>query len=192
MTDNRTNEPTEAQVEAAALAMHRETGPRGGYGWTEYLSQARAALVAAQGAAPQAECDCGAGPGSAVCKKVCATRAPVLPSSTVIDPPLHPDEREPIALNPLLRGVDLALDRLIRRDCFSERTLRVIDELRDEITHQVLPSSGVDEDKLAEVIGRDENYTREIELGGWMLSPRLAARAVAAWLRVQGGESRGE
>ena len=35
----------------------------------------RAALVAAQGAAPQAECNCGAGPGSAVCKKVCATRA---------------------------------------------------------------------------------------------------------------------
>ena len=58
-TDNRTNEQlsgntgqfTEAQVEAAALAMHRDTGPRGGYGWTEYLSQARAALVAAQGAA---------------------------------------------------------------------------------------------------------------------------------------------
>ncbi len=38
---------------------------------------------AAQGAAPQAECDCGAGPGSAVCKRVCATRAPVQPSSTV-------------------------------------------------------------------------------------------------------------
>lgn len=43
----------------------------------------RAALVAAARVAPQAECDCGAGPGSAVCKGVCATRAPVLPSSTV-------------------------------------------------------------------------------------------------------------
>lgn len=48
-------------------------------------------------------------------------------------PPLHPDEREPIAKNPLLRGVDLALDRLIRRDCFTDRTLRVIDELREEL-----------------------------------------------------------
>ena len=48
-------------------------------------------------------------------------------------PPLHPDEREPIAVNPVLRGVDLALDRLIRRDCFTERTLRVIDELREEL-----------------------------------------------------------
>lgn len=48
-------------------------------------------------------------------------------------PELHPDEREPIARNPLLRGVDLALDRLIRRDCFTERTLRVLDELRAEL-----------------------------------------------------------
>lgn len=50
MSDEYT--PTEAQVEAAALAMHRDAGPRGGYGWTEYLSQARAALAAA-GVAPQ-------------------------------------------------------------------------------------------------------------------------------------------
>lgn len=62
----------------------------------------------------------------------------------------------------------------------------LIQELIDLKAAQVLPSSGVDEDKLAEVIGRDENYTSDIELGGWTLSPRLAARAVAEWLKGQG------
>lgn len=109
--DNRTNEPTPEQVEAAAKAIY-EVRPNGGIEWDsaefdewmergDYRAKARAALAAAQGAAPA-------------------------------------------------------------------------------------PSSGVDEDKLAEVIGRDENYTRDIELGGWTLSPRLAARAVAAWLKGQG------
>lgn len=49
--------------------------------WARLLAEVRSR--AAEGAAPQAECDCGAGPGSAVCKRVCATRAPVQPSSTV-------------------------------------------------------------------------------------------------------------
>ena len=112
--------------------------------------------------------------------------APVLPSSGVIGPPLHPDEREPIALNPLLRGVDLALDRLIRRDCFSERTLRVIDELRDEITHQVLPSSGIDEDALAEVIEAEIDKLRhETRLYPDIYKAEVA-RAVAEWLRTHG------
>ena len=86
-TDNRTNEPTPEQVEAAAKALYCMV--RGikvqDFEWAEwvdaekYRAEARAALEAAaraaQGAAPQAECNCGAGPGSAVCKKVCATRA---------------------------------------------------------------------------------------------------------------------
>lgn len=38
---------------------------------------------------------------------------------------LYPGESEPIALDPVLRGVDLALERLVRADCFTERTLRV-------------------------------------------------------------------
>jgi hypothetical protein len=42
-------------------------------------------------------------------------------------------ESEPVASNPVLRGVDLALERLVRRDCFTERTMRVIDELRAEV-----------------------------------------------------------
>jgi len=42
-------------------------------------------------------------------------------------------ESDPIATNPILRGVDLAMDRLVRADCFTERTLRVLDELRAEV-----------------------------------------------------------
>lgn len=42
-------------------------------------------------------------------------------------------EREPIAKNPILRGVDLAIDRLVRQDCFTDRTLRILDELRAEV-----------------------------------------------------------
>ena len=198
-TDNRANEQlsgntgqfTEAQVEAAAKALHETRNPWiGAYGdWgaagyeikQAFRESARAALVAAQGAAP------------------------VAADLHAIDPPLHPDEREPIALNPLLRGVDLALDRLIRRDCFSERTLRVIDELRDELTHQPLPSSGVDVDALAEVLsehvlGEPNGGTaswawlncscgHRIEIAGVTrehvveLGRKHQARAVAEWLR---------
>ena len=42
-------------------------------------------------------------------------------------------ESEPIATDPILRGVDLALDRLVRRDCFTDRTLWILDELRAEV-----------------------------------------------------------
>lgn len=46
---------------------------------------------------------------------------------------LYRGESEPVATNPVLRGVDLAMDRLVREDCFTERTLRVLDELRAEV-----------------------------------------------------------
>lgn len=42
-------------------------------------------------------------------------------------------ESEPIATDPILRGVDLAMDRLVRQDCFTERTLRILDDLRAEV-----------------------------------------------------------
>ncbi|MGK9222266.1 MULTISPECIES: hypothetical protein [unclassified Microbacterium] len=42
-------------------------------------------------------------------------------------------ESEPIATNPILRGVDLAVDRLVRSDCFTERTLKILDDLRAEV-----------------------------------------------------------
>jgi len=39
----------------------------------------------------------------------------------------------PISTNPILRGVDLAVDRLVRTDTFTDRTLRVLDALRAEV-----------------------------------------------------------
>ena len=42
-------------------------------------------------------------------------------------------ESEPVATNPILRGVDLAMDRLVRRDCFTTRTMEILDELRAEV-----------------------------------------------------------
>lgn len=48
-------------------------------------------------------------------------------------------ESEPVATNPVLRGVDLAMDRLVREDCFTERTLRVLDELRAEVLGVATP-----------------------------------------------------
>lgn len=144
MTDNRTNEPTEAQVEAAAKAAygyaqenatvpmpHREWES---LGWIErghFEGEARAALEAAARAAQGAA--------------------------------------------PLPGQVQKAAE---------------IDNLPAESSIPVLPSGGVDEDALAEVIGSGENYTRDIGFGGWTLSPRLAARAVAEWLKGQGDERR--
>jgi hypothetical protein len=52
---------------------------------------------------------------------------------------LYRGESEPVATNPVLRGVDLAMDRLVREDCFTERTLRVIDELRAEVLGVATP-----------------------------------------------------
>nr|WP_274637084.1 hypothetical protein [Microbacterium bovistercoris] len=48
-------------------------------------------------------------------------------------PDLFRGEHPPIAKDPILRGVDLAVDRLVREDCFTERTLRILDELRAEV-----------------------------------------------------------
>lgn len=42
-------------------------------------------------------------------------------------------ESDPIATDPILRGVDLAMDRLVRQDCFTERTMRILDDLRAEV-----------------------------------------------------------
>lgn len=43
------------------------------------------------------------------------------------------EEAGPIATNPILRGVDLAMDRLVRTNTFTERTIRVLDALRAEV-----------------------------------------------------------
>lgn len=48
-------------------------------------------------------------------------------------PELFTGESEPVATNPILRGVDLALERLVRHGCFTDRTLSILDELRAEV-----------------------------------------------------------
>lgn len=55
------------------------------------------------------------------------------PGSFVAEPFRFEGESDPIATNPILRGVDLAMERLVRRDCFTESTLTVLDELRAEV-----------------------------------------------------------
>ncbi len=45
----------------------------------------------------------------------------------------YPGESDPIAVDPVLRGVDLAMDRLVRADCFTPRTLQVLNLLRAEV-----------------------------------------------------------
>jgi len=42
------------------------------------------------------------------------------------------------SLNAVLLGVEHAEDFLVRNDCFSERTLNLLDELRDELQAQVI------------------------------------------------------
>ena len=82
-TDNRANEPTEAQVEAAAKALRADEGfmeevhSALEVSWSEYI--ARLVLAAAQGAAPQAESDWRLD----VVPEPWTNPAPVLPSSGV-------------------------------------------------------------------------------------------------------------
>jgi hypothetical protein len=58
----------------------------------------------------------------------------------VCEVPAHfSGESDPIATNPILRGVDLAIDRLVRHDCFTERTLSILDELRAEVAGASTP-----------------------------------------------------
>lgn len=43
-------------------------------------------------------------------------------------------------LNAVLLGIEHAEDILVRNDCFSERTLNLLDDLRDELQAQVITS----------------------------------------------------
>lgn len=184
-TDNRANDPTEAQVEAALAAHAAHKGawvdefremvcPECGWCYmtaherrtdSEVSNEVvyarvdahriRAALVAAQGAAPQAE---------SVSRS--AYISPSLPAR--IRGLYRADLRE--------RSVQAMLD--LAGD--------LIQELIDLRTAPVL-SCGVDEDKLAEVIARVSH--RAIDQG---TNPRVecvdsaeVARAVAGWLKGQ-------
>lgn len=39
----------------------------------------------------------------------------------------------------IIAGIDMAEERLVQRDCFSERTLRLLDELRAEFRNDGAP-----------------------------------------------------
>lgn len=185
--DNRTNEPTEAQVEAAAKALRADEGFMAEVhsalevSWSEYI--ARLVLVAAQGAAPQAE--------SAPYRIVRV---------------LHEHQRDASVTSRVKCVCGVTCD-----DRASHR-LHQAELIAHLAPAPVLPSSGVDEDKLAEVIeqhvlGEPNGGTaswawincscrHRIEIAGVTrehvvaLGRKNQARAVAEWLKGQGGESR--
>ena len=167
MTDNRTNEITEEQVEAAAKAMwdlrKTESDPEWGaleYGVKqEYRKDARAALVAAQGAAPQAESN---------------------PTSSYISPSLPGMICNLWKSDPSENSVRTALK--LAGD--------LIQELIDLKASAVLPSSGVDEDALAEaweagcLAGRNRKHHTN-------MTEEQAEKAWPNPYRAGDGESRG-
>lgn len=145
-TDNRTNEPTPEQVEAAAKALRDDKANRTDTyrvpEWEDtpygdklvYRGQARAALVAAQGAAPQDSGKCGG------CRDLGPHRN--VPGCQYYEPP-------------------------------------------------VLPSGGVDEDKLVQRI-YDELMTDDAVAEVWSNGKVLATARRLVKFAVQGGEIRGE
>lgn len=184
-TDNRTNEPTEAQIEAAAKIIRRaslETTANPGDFWSDcyegeqeaWRNAARAALVAAQGAAPPVNSfDTTAEPVKTGADSLhVAPQAESEPKSSYISPQLPAQIRGLYRADLREKSIQTMLD--LAGD--------LIQELIDLRAAPVLPSSGVDEDKLAEVIAR----------ASVVYSPMLdeeaqnLARAVAEWLKGQG------
>lgn len=83
---------------------------------------------------------------------------------------LFAGEAEPIATDPILRGVDLAMDRLVRQDCFTERTIRILDELRAEVLGVASTSDVRAHYKPTEVVHaarvyRDCGHPADVEIG---------------------------
>lgn len=176
-TDNRANEPTEAQVEAAAKALRADEGfmeevhSALEVSWSEYI--ARLVLVAAQGAAPQAG--------------QCGARWLRENGSENVPPG---DWRCALPLDhggPHVDGADGT--RWGRhRDHGGVPGDAVGTFFPPTGAAPVLPSSGVDEEKLAEVIAKSRGFGN-----GWTQIPPLTreayrevARAVAEWLKGQG------
>lgn len=187
MTDNRTNEQlsgnagqfTDAQVEAAAKALREDKANRTDTyrvpEWEDmpygdklvYRGQARAALVAAQGAAPQAESE-------------------PKPHTRVVTRSFDSD----CALGICMSGCSHLM--WVCDSCSSEggwgAARGQLKKWAAEHVCPVLPSSGVDEEALAEVIARSRGFGH-----GWEQIPPLTreayrevARAVAEWLKGQG------
>lgn len=195
-TDNRTNEPTPEQVEAAAKAIYESYGndlmppwenPELDQ-WVErsvYRNQARAVLVAALEAEPQAE---------------------ALPET---GNELRDEDGDLISSGKHLRV--LHQGGYVCDTCVNVLGINVRWDRADRMEgHPVLPSSGVDEDKLAEVIGgvlagqeaMHCNRVWEAWGHGTMSEDDFSlvsddeeavteiARAVAEWFMGQEGESR--
>lgn len=158
--DNRTNEPTPEQVEAAAKAL------AGGEKWfweypnndqdrAAYRKDARAALVAAQGAAPQAESER-------------QWNDPSDPNSPQFDSPWE----KAAALIQSIRGAQW--DMLERRDQADVRDEinGLIDRLDELATTMLaapaLPSSGVDDDARTvagyQALAEDPDYQAHQQL----------------------------
>ena len=169
-TDNRTNEPTPEQVEAAAraldpiawgrydlLAYAKNPWPSRDLLVEHSLSRARAALEAAAGVAPQAP----EGRELDALRALIENRARVIEGFSVAPAEVAAEQK--------------AIARSIRRD--------LEDHDFDFRVAPVQPSSTVDEDALAEVIRR----SYENEQGLKIRDDKRTARAVAEWLR---GESR--
>ena len=72
------------------------------------------------------------------------------------------------------------------REAKAERALRI--EAADALAAPELPSSGVDEDKLAEVIARSSHRATDSGTNPRIVcaDPAEVARAVAEWLKGQG------
>lgn len=222
-SDNRTNEPSEAQVEAAAKAMHErdlakseELYPNRPSMWAKlrpaYYEHARAALVAAQGAAPQAAKDvhepnhdrvycvrCG---GNWPCQP-----APVLPSSNVQESPGIENLADQISIT-VLQSSTVDADRIEPGDYIlggvyhrvtddgyicSVPTVAVSSEMWGDLEARFGPAERVvkgpvlhvDEDALAKFIRSEFQRWWDDEPGtDEELGPFLAC-AVAGWLKEQ-------
>lgn len=171
-TDNRANEPTPEQVEAAAKVLRADEGFMAEVhsalevSWSEYI--ARLVLVAARGAAPQAESDYSPTPGKRLTPEF---RADIVEAAR---------ERIQTVWNDVPEGVDaltLAQNIVAAQEFFWL-----------SLHFPVLPSSGVDVDALAEVVRKSENAWRKAT--GPTTRHEWIARAVAEWLENRAAEIR--
>lgn len=158
MTDNRPNEPTESQVEAAAKVLLRDyQSEYDGGDVSEFLEVARAALEAAARAAQCA-----------------APHAGSSPTSSYINPSLPGMIRNLWKSDPSENSVRTALK--LAGD--------LIQELIDMKAAPVLPSGGVDEDDLARLLC-EKNYLSP-DGKPTCSACRYKAHEVAEWLKGEG------
>lgn len=179
-TDNRTNEPT---PELVTISYHKDgkdyllSMPSDHAEWAEEMLNSDRA---AQGAAPQAE-------------SVQPWNDPSDPNSPQFDSPWE----KAAALIKSIRCAQWDMPERRDQEDVRDEIYGLIDRLDELVTTMLaapaLPSSGVDEDKLAEVIGkarttsvRDSDGVKSVV----MESNEQIARAVAEWLKGRGNAAR--